>query len=596
MLFYKLIQFSGDFALGINSYSDLDQRSSKEIYKSNTSNPLGAYVTSPKYLVDDLHSYAKAGYIGEVEVGEDDIVIDVNPPPFNLMDPSYSSNVRSFNLGKVWDLREFDTYEMIVGTLEDYGVINEPRDITNLYTIAIYNNQLEAIDYFISKGLMPQYHSIFVVNSYNDVMFENRPMSKTTQLERSGLMIKLFNHINGSSCENFKDVILFDLKKTLTFLEVSREHPGLLNLESYLEIVSHLIEELNKYVDKAHTIRDPYYIITSCVKILDSNGSFELVMGLIIETLNSRSIHSLITYFAQKTYAKGIKFLIENGFNSTINYCLNMVMHMGDFEIASYLISKGAVPNEEYELESTVRSLIRKGEKGLLRFVLDHISNIKVLMHELAESIVGLSDPSILDILVEYGLDVNSIHTHDLGDMIANGGVPMIDSMVKHGINLRSNSLIEHCIRVLKLGTKPDIIKCLIDNGADFKDDNGLDSLFLWLIKFPYLIDLKTIEIFIENGSDVNMNSSKPMKLACKTGELELVEILMKAGADPFHDDYKSFKIACKHGRLDMVKYLIRIGADVNCEDSYPLRIARANSNGELIQILMGDGAEDFQK
>jgi ankyrin repeat protein len=139
---------------------------------------------------------------------------------------------------------------------------------------------------------------------------------------------------------------------------------------------------------------------------------------------------------------------------------------------------------------------------------------------------------------------------------------------------------------------KLDLVKCLIENGADVNYEHTFYSKvsILYEVCFEYIPEkLDLVKCLIENGADVNFeNDSYPKQSllvsVCKEytpEKLDLVKCLIENGADVCYeyDSYPKESLLvsmCKEytaDKLDLVRCLIENGANVNYEyGSYPAK------------------------
>lgn len=50
-----------------------------------------------------------------------------------------------------------------------------------------------------------------------------------------------------------------------------------------------------------------------------------------------------------------------------------------------------------------------------------------------------------------------------------------------------------------------------------------------------------------------------PLRIACRTGDLENVKMLVENGADIYNGEIFCLSLACHHGHFEIVKYLVSI-------------------------------------
>jgi hypothetical protein len=144
-----------------------------------------------------------------------------------------------------------------------------------------------------------------------------------------------------------------------------------------------------------------------------------------------------------------------------------------------------------------------------------------------------------------------------------------------------------------------NVVKSLIDKGANINADNGLalnNALFAshldiaeYLIangadssiirENPYLLsipitegDLEMTKFLINNGSDIHVFNNSALRFASKMGNLAIVKLLVESGAnvndhgpndEPEDERQNALEQAGQNGHVDVAKYLIENGAEI---------------------------------
>lgn len=152
-----------------------------------------------------------------------------------------------------------------------------------------------------------------------------------------------------------------------------------------------------------------------------------------------------------------------------------------------------------------------------------------------------------------------------------------------------------------------DVVKSLIQAGANVNDDKGMRSSPLYLCFDGLQANAEIAKELIKAGANVNYvkrdeicdddeYSSTPLMRACLCGSYDFVKILLKAGADVnlvVGNDRSAIGMldARSEGYIDILEMLISAGADVNTDGGQALQNAFLNSNFDAIKMLMKAGA-----
>lgn len=160
-------------------------------------------------------------------------------------------------------------------------------------------------------------------------------------------------------------------------------------------------------------------------------------------------------------------------------------------------------------------------------------------------------------------------------------------------------------------GKNVEIIKYLLEKGNEkgkregmdinIKDENGETPLYYAIGKS----DINNVKYFVENSANINMKSRKnktPLEEAFMKGNIDIIRYLVEKGAEmnmnKACDAIGSTQLhrAAKTGKMDIVKYLVEKGANINALDyqkNTPLhRAFEKENNVEIIKYLIEKGAD----
>lgn len=178
---------------------------------------------------------------------------------------------------------------------------------------------------------------------------------------------------------------------------------------------------------------------------------------------------------------------------------------------------------------------------------------------------------------------------------IINNNSKKINYLLKKGSdplfkeNIDDESLLMFSVRHKQL----NIIKLLVDNGANINKYDDIMTPLMWSIKNK---DLNLVKFLVELGADINYSSTSitPFMLAIEQHSIEIINYLLEKNIDltsynkyHIHDNLLNFAI--KNGTYEIVKLLIKkINID---ESSYfgqtPLSCAIQFNKLEIIDLLL---------
>lgn len=168
------------------------------------------------------------------------------------------------------------------------------------------------------------------------------------------------------------------------------------------------------------------------------------------------SINEMLTIVCRRGYYDMAVFLVEKGANvnhtyrTTRNILVDSIVS-GNIDIVKFLINNGAL------ITSTVLdTAIECQQYDILKFLLDCGTSIESVDFGLA---LKYNNPDIIELLLKKGIEVTveHIYSHDIY-------IPIVDIMLKHGFNIHfhNDQLLQQAV------VKGDIITsmALVDRGA----------------------------------------------------------------------------------------------------------------------------------
>ncbi len=155
--------------------------------------------------------------------------------------------------------------------------------------------------------------------------------------------------------------------------------------------------------------------------------------------------------------------------------------------------------------------------------------------------------------------------------------------------NVDDESLLMFAVKHKQL----NIIKSLVDNGANINKYDDIMTPLMWSIKNN---DLNLVKFLVELGADINYSTTSitPFMLAIEHNTIDIINYLLEKNIDLtsynkyiIHDNILNFAI--KRGLYDIVKLLIK---KVNIDESSyfgqtPLSCAIQYNKLEIIELLL---------
>lgn len=222
----------------------------------------------------------------------------------------------------------------------------------------------------------------------------------------------------------------------------------------------------------------------------------------------------------------------------------------------------------------------------------------------------------MLNLLLESGADPNfSTYSGSAFNewIFHDASVESIELMLKHGANpiLPGESTGWTALFHLALGGKDDDIQALdlllshavdgVKPDINLRDSDGLTPLQHLLRR--QRVPKALLKAFIDRGADINSednDSSRPLQLASRWGELEVLRILTDGKSideidDPDRYGNTALHEACLCSNPKCVLYLLELGANPNAQNHHgftPLQEAASQGSEECIQTLIAYGAD----
>ena len=257
----------------------------------------------------------------------------------------------------------------------------------------------------------------------------------------------------------------------------------------------------------------------------------------------------------------------------------------------------------------SVEELTRLIQEGADVNIVDNVSDGRTLLMKAAG---GNSNPEVIRILVENGVDINATTKEGWTPLMfaaqSNSNPEVIRALIEKGMNVNAVAIggFMHGWTPLMLAAayneNPEALRVLIEGGADVNaiDEKGWTPL---IRATAYSSNPEVIQILIDNGAIVNafdQNWYTPLMAAAQFNENpEILQILINNGAIVNAIDERgetSLMWAVEYNQNpEVLRVLIENGAGVNATNEYsytPLMMAaKNNKNPEILRVLIEGGA-----
>ncbi len=153
---------------------------------------------------------------------------------------------------------------------------------------------------------------------------------------------------------------------------------------------------------------------------------------------------------------------------------------------------------DRYDIElSDIRTQINNDNYGKYYF---YICNKYGKMSPETLLIDGINDPNIMKVrmAIRMGADINCRQGYSIITASSNGNAAIVDLLIKHkvDIHVRDHSGPEAALRLAAVWGRLDVIKLLVDNGADIHTEDGC------VLNFAAVNDhVETVRYLLDKGA-----------------------------------------------------------------------------------------------
>lgn len=350
-------------------------------------------------------------------------------------------------------------------------------------------------------------------------------------------------------------------------------------------------------------------LLNAGVQITEENKVSSL--NIACRKQNSETIKLLLTEIRPENFVhlfdkvfdlSMINNIIKSGFDVNTKFIclkngtlLHLACHKGNSKTVTTLISNGAdVTLKNTAGWSPLMIASYMGHAEIVELLLEYDKNPESIIYSLYYA-CRKSLPEVLELLLKQ------IRHQDLFyffNKFVDDDITMMNNIIKSGFEVNTKFIYHKENTLLHLACYKgnlDIVKTLIDSGADVNAENAIKASPLMLASSMGRQEIVELLLTKQNNQE-NINSS--FYIACMYGHKEIAEILAKKGANvnfKFNGN-TLLHIAVANKNYAIAELLVRLGANIN-ESSFsgqtPRQIANANNDAIMINILTGNKDED---
>lgn len=180
----------------------------------------------------------------------------------------------------------------------------------------------------------------------------------------------------------------------------------------------------------------------------------------------------------------------------------------------------------------------------------------------------------------------DGVQTTGLEKALAAKNEDMVRFLIKQGV--RTDSVMNEMISDENFGA----VQLLVNAGAPITP---------WHVSMAaYDNFMPAVQLFVENGVNINQKDERPLSKASESGNLEIVQYLLKTGKNSQGTLNDALWALCnarpKPDTLKIAQLLLDSGAQVNSHAGFynttPLHGAASNGSLELVKLLVSKGAK----
>jgi ankyrin repeat protein len=269
-----------------------------------------------------------------------------------------------------------------------------------------------------------------------------------------------------------------------------------------------------------------------------------------------KSGKTAIEYARYTGSSEMIKLLVNHGCD--ISSALTVAVSISNLTLVKELLQKGADPNTVYEDITILQHAVVKASYSektsepveIISELINYGANVNIVSNGLTALFYALvstntSTEEIVDLLLRNGANPGYVNTTGLNALLLYTSNPqpipsIIDLLVRYGVDVNAYT---HTIRPVAFSLEPsetmaEVLETLINNGANIHAvaDSGTNVLMALLknAKHSTMSISPAVDVLVKHGININAQSNfgwTALMIAVENSDLETILILIKNGA-----------------------------------------------------------------
>ena len=259
-----------------------------------------------------------------------------------------------------------------------------------------------------------------------------------------------------------------------------------------------------------------------------------------------------LMYAASYAGQKALHILLDHGADpneSNDSGATALMRAAGDLGKVRLLLEAGAEVGAQSELGRTALMIAARkaGTALILKSLLEKGADPNARDSRGVTAIMEAAragDDESIEVLIGYGADVNAVRNNGRTALMAaarSRRLSAAQALLDHGADVNvqaakgpgSNSLDTALTMAAARGV-PDIVKALLQKGADTTAYNELGYTALMQAAYSDYVDAEAVRVLLAHGADVHVKAKDgetPLSVAKMRGETAIVRLLQEAGA-----------------------------------------------------------------